>query len=376
MNSIFVELTRIPFVTQKQFSRIPEDSEWEKLFNIAEAQSLMGVCFDAISSIYDPDGLPESAEFNKAHGTENLSEDTYYRFASQALSIQERNAVVNARCVELQQMVEAAGYRCFIMKGQGNGALYGDLAMYRQPGDIDVFIEGGFGKVKGLVDKSFPTNRINRLEIQYECFSDASVEIHYKPFYMPRPKHDRILQEYLAGEMEGCYANRICLGGADGTISVPTPAFNLVHQLAHIWHHCFTEGVGLRQLMDYYFVLRTRGEDEGRDAAAVAVVERMDMSAFAEAMMWVMQEVFGLDVELMLWKPNEVGGKVLLDEVMKTGNFGKAQEDGIMSKPAGLRFFAKIGRAWRFRKFGRSAWFWIPARSVADKAWQVIHGYK
>lgn len=220
------------------------------------------------------------------------------------------------------------------------------------------------------------TTQINKLEMHVRAFDDTSVEFHYKPFYMPRPMYDRILQTFLVEEMEACYANMICLAGTEGAVSVPVPAFNLVHQLAHIWHHFFTEGVGLRQLMDYYFVLKTRPSDTDRDARVVSVIQILGLSSFAEAVMWVMQDVFGLDRALMLWTPDEVGGKVLLDEVMKIGNFGRAREDGIMGKPAGVRFFAKIGRAWRFRQFIRSAWFWIPVRSVADKAWQLIHGYK
>ena len=39
-----------------------------------------------------------------------------------AAKIQQRNEVVNAQCVEVQQMIENEGIHTFIMKGQGNAA--------------------------------------------------------------------------------------------------------------------------------------------------------------------------------------------------------------------------------------------------------------
>lgn len=40
-----------------------------------------------------------------------------------------------------------------------------------------------------------------------------------------------------------------------GLVVVPTHSFNVVYQLYHLYHHYFYEGVGLRQVVDYYFVL-------------------------------------------------------------------------------------------------------------------------
>ena len=36
---------------------------------------------------------------------------------------------------------------------------------------------------------------------------------------------------------------------------IPTVEFNIIFQLTHIYSHLMNEGIGLRQLVDYYYVL-------------------------------------------------------------------------------------------------------------------------
>ena len=45
-----------------------------------------------------------------------------------------------------------------------------------------------------------------------------------------------------------------------GEIAVPTTAFNTIYQLCHLYHHFFDEGIGMRQIIDYYFVVNDFGK--------------------------------------------------------------------------------------------------------------------
>ena len=110
-------------------------------------------------------------------------------------------------------------------------------------------------KVMKYVNKTFPTDEVNELEIYYHCFPD--VEIHYRPFIMHNPIKNQKLYKFFKEEGERCFENRIELPNGIGSISVLTLSVNLVHQMVHISHHWYMEGIGLRlrQLMDYYFLL-------------------------------------------------------------------------------------------------------------------------
>ena len=46
------------------------------------------------------------------------------------------------------------------------------------------------------------------------------------------------------------------LTGTDVEVAVPRARFNAVSQLGHIMIHLFDQGIGFRQLIDYFFVLK------------------------------------------------------------------------------------------------------------------------
>ena len=95
--------------------------------------------------------------------------------------------------------------------------------------------------------------------------------------------------------------------------AVPTASVNVIYQMCHLFSHYFDEGLGLRQLMDYYFALRVWHNDvmECKDLQSqgmwseglgtpvmsaqevMAVIRSFGMGKFAGAVMWVLNEVFG-----------------------------------------------------------------------------------
>ena len=55
----------------------------------------------------------------------------------------------------------------------------------------------------------------------------------------------------------------------------PDVSFNLVFAMVHIYRHFFSEGIGLRQLKDYYFILKLSTSEER--AKAMNTFERLHM---------------------------------------------------------------------------------------------------
>ena len=49
-------------------------------------------------------------------------------------------------------------------------------------------------------------------------------------------------------------------------LAFPSIRFNTVYSLLHIFRHVFHEGIGLRQLLDYYYILLHTNENIRREA--------------------------------------------------------------------------------------------------------------
>ena len=93
--------------------------------------------------------------------------------------------------------------------------------------------------------------------------------------------------------------------------------------MLHCYNHEFSSGLGLRQLMDYYFLLKAKNN---LNVNANELFREYGIERFVGAVMWIMQEVFGLERERLLCEPNEKEGRYILAEVMAGGNFGHHDE--------------------------------------------------
>ncbi len=300
------------------------------------------------------------------------------------------------------------------MKGQANAALYqcgvkngseckegeeSSLSGLRQSGDIDVYLEGGLDKVLAYARTFGEIAKGDELEMSVPVFQDTEVEFHYRPFIMRNPFKNAKLQKFFKSHDEANFCNRINLPNSSNTsepltIVAPTIAFNLVHQLVHTYHHFITEGVGLRQLMDYYFVLRNAQTKGFRKSQEVSkVVSSLGLDRFASALMWVIGYVFEGNDHLkpaegdetlkpsgtafwMLWKPYERDGRMLLEEILKSGNFGHHDETKADLSNKWKSFWYVNAKAIRFSRFDRWMWLWGPIWRIYHFVWRKIKGFK
>ena len=236
--------------------------------------------------------------------------------------------------------------------------------------------------MNAFVQRTCPTKEINELEIHYHCLPVTEVEIHDRPFIMRNPFKNRKLHRFFAMEGEKCFENKIALPNGVGEIAVPTTTFNLVHQMVHIAYHLYTDGIGFRQLMDYYFVLRT--VQEVSDVSMVQdVVHVLGLDTFVSALMWVLGHVFTSTSsaqvqkeEYMLWEPCEKDGRMLLEEILKSGNFGHQDETKADLSNKWKSFWYVNGKTFRFWRFNHWAWIWSPLWRIYYFMWRKKNGYK
>lgn len=327
MNDLFFQLIRVAIGTQESLSRIPTETGWIELYQMAEKQAMIGICFEGVKRCTEAACSNEEVAMEEVFARLNLSEQLYYDWMSMALQIEKRNKVVNGQCMDLQKRLADDGFRSCILKGQGVAMYYpNELRGLRQSGDIDVWVDGSKDDVLGYVNAVCPGGASCNLHVAFDVFENTGVEVHFTPSILSGKRRNGMLQTWFGQQKEAQLRNEV-----NGIIT-PDVAFNVVFLLLHIFRHYMYEGIGLRQLTDYYFVLKAAHRDS-RDGSvrkeindAVRVVEDLGLGKFASALMWALGYVFSLPKEQMLWKPDERCGRRLLTIMMEGGNFGHFTE--------------------------------------------------
>lgn len=291
--------------------------EWKQVYRTACQQSLVGVLWTVAKD-------------------KPLPIELAMQWASEAETIRGLNELLNEEAARLTQLFAEHGRRTAILKGQANARLYPD-PLSRQPGDIDIWVEGGKESVMellpklGLMAELATTTDVGKKEKPTMGYHHVHmppnergvvVEVHFRPSSGNwNPMTNRRLQRWMEKEITDTTpsAEHLSLTG-EGEFNSPSVRFALVMQLSHIYRHFVDSGIGLRQVCDYYLLLKS-ATDEDRKAVS-AVLKSFGLRHAAEALMWVLADVFHLAEPLMLCPPSSTCGELMLREVMRGGDFG------------------------------------------------------
>ena len=356
MHKLFYELIRLSVGSSSVLSSHPSSHEWQSLLTEAIKQAIDGVSFE---------GFLKYQEFS-----ENVQESKKIKlqWIASVLLLEQRNELTNLRVQQLSDFFSQGKFRTCVLKGQGIALLYPN-PKHRHCGDIDLWVEGKRDDIVNYIrSKGIKVYDVHLVHATAEFFKDVAVEIHFCPSWMYNPFFNRRLQLFFASQASAQFAHYDEKVG----FAYPTIFFNLVHSMVHINRHVFEEGIGLRQLMDYYFILKHSSREERSEAYNVLC--SVGLRKFVGAVMYVMQQVFLLEEDLMLDRPNSILGSRLLDSIMAGGNFGKALglkhgrnrlEKGLLQLKHNLQLLLP---------YANEA-MWIPFFQVWHYGWRKKHGY-
>ena len=402
---LFFEFLQVAIGNRKSLSAAINDSDWLRLFDFCKRQALIGVGFSAVEKLH-AQGIACPANLRM-------------KWMASALQIEKRNALLNEQCSQLARRYEHDGLSTCILKGQGNCLNYPEeLRNRRQCGDIDIWCipphDGldiavevrnnvvEFEKYHGIGAVMEYVRLLHRLEetkekpvvmyhhIEAPKINGTKVEVHFRACYAHSPLRNWRMQRWFDDHADVCMKNKTHMGFA-----VPTSSVNVVYQLCHLFSHYFDEGIGLRQLMDYYFALRVWHNDvmecmdlqsqcmwsEGLGTPVLskeevmAVIRSFGMAKFAAAVMFVLHEVFAISSHYYICAPNEKEGKKLLAEIMQGGNFGQYDERGKELKNGGMVKHGvwKLKRVMRLVRSYPEEALWEPVFRVWHLGWRLLH---
>ena len=338
--------------------------EWERVFTLARQQTVTGIAFRGL------DFLPEEAAPPMVVAA---------KWMAHADRIEQSNRIMNGTVAKLYGHFASAGVEAALQKGQGVAAMYPE-PLLRECGDIDLYFPGHDGVsdplsgIPGAVRKRQPDNSWSYL------VDGIVVEHHADLVDIQSPRAKRYVKRLI--EEKGF--EKVVTG--DGVeVMVPAPEVNLLLLSSHILKHAFGVGIGLRQFCDYAVARRyyegSVNEEEmreiwrmtglekweellegfiGRFLDSDCVLARNDNEDFQNDKCRSEQPTRSERSEESFYKKKT---DVLLDIVLKGGNFGVYSEDRENASHARwvrkMQTFRSLAGNVRFAfRYAPREWFW------------------
>ena len=227
-------------------SMVVSNMDWRQLYSFATKQTIIGICFDGIKRLSEE--YPEELKKNP------IERDLLMTWMGVSQQIRRQNMKVNGVAAKLYSMLREDGLRCCILKGQGNALMYPN-AYSRNPGDIDVWVNASREQITEYAKKHFELGDDIRYQHIETSVDGVPVELHFFPCTMNNPIYNARLQKWFKRNVDLQCSNVVSLPDGIGEIAIPTTAFNVIYQLTHLYHHFFDEGIGMRQIIDYFLVV-------------------------------------------------------------------------------------------------------------------------
>lgn len=252
------------------------------------------------------------------------------------------NLTVDKRCHQISRFWEQQGYRSCILKGQANAMMYPTPGL-RSPGDIDIWVDGHTHSTDStdetidiirIAQREAPDGHYSLHHVTMPVFPDTSVEVHYRPVFLDNWRKDKKLKRYIDEKKAEQFANTVLLSDGKTEIHGLTDDFNAVFLMLHMWHHLLSTRNNLKQLIDYYYLLKSLtpspsptgggdrgGASEGSDFQSL--FKQLGVLKYARGIMWMEHAALGLEEQYLLVEPDEKIGQLLYNETLHYGESRK-----------------------------------------------------
>lgn len=294
--------------------------EWEEMFDLAKKQALLGLAFEGVKKL-PKEQWPQG--------------DIVLKWTMATEQVKRQNLQTTNVCLRLNDIFAKEGFETCILKGQANHVYYDrlidgvSLGMLRVCGDVDAWIwpkEKIQYPVMSIIDYCQRKNiliSLCHLHAEVKPIGGVPVEIHFRPSFLNAPwRNSNFQRVFKAAVFDNAKIDDV------GVVKKLRVDYDLIFQMNHIYRHLLDEGVGLRQVFDFYVLLKdynkernVRTELMGKEEM-LKIISSCGMKRFATALMYVLKDIFHVGNDELICGISEKDGLFLQDEMMMAGNFG------------------------------------------------------
>ena len=227
-------------------SSIVQDSvNWEKVYQLAQEQSLQGLVLQGI-------------DWFKVHDSGfTVPQVLLLQWIGEVQIIEQQNKTLNTYINSLTKRLEKENVKTILVKGQGVAQCY-ERPYWHVSGDVDLILDEDNYKRGKLVLSEMASleHEENLFDKHYSAEVDGfCVELHGTMRGMLTKKADDFIDKLQVDLFKN---NRFREWDNDGTVvKLPCPDDDVLFVFTHILKHFFNYGIGLRQVCDWCRLLYT-----------------------------------------------------------------------------------------------------------------------
>lgn len=343
-NCLLIELLQVTLGVRDRLSRVPSFQDWEVLFEEARRHAIIGVLMDGIGRLPTEQLPPKKPILLRWIGMMYLIEKDYHVHLGYAK--------------ELTSRFSQSGFECSILKGLSAAMRY-PIPSRRQCGDIDLWVNGRRNDIMAYLKSEFNISSIVWHHIVVNAYNDVRIEVHIHPSWLNNPFYNVKLQRWFDNSLLQILRQPVNKLGFQTTPVV----FDAVYQIVHVFHHLLEEGIVLRQIVDYYYVLKNLNDEEREDAFLFLM--KIGLKKFTAAMMYIQHEVCGASSSLLICEPDPKEGSFLLDEILTSGDLGHQRIGGNLLR-------SRLKRYLLMMKHYPNEVIWMVPWKIWHKGWRFV----
>ena len=256
------------------------DVDWKAILRIAKEQTVSIIVADGIETLPKELWPPR----------EGLVKLMMLRVKTTQM-----HSLLNSTINQLIKALAAENIPAALLKGQGVAHNY-RIPESRTCGDIDLYTgTEGYHKACKIIEAMNDDKDAHGIECMHHMhlsLNGVEVEVHRQAGFLMSKKHNEVFQEWTRRSIDDhFFTDKLKVWNNDGTIiHLPTPTFDAFYILHHTVRHMTTEGVGLRQMMDFYYVLK-QGFTKEEQKDTQRIYKKLNLLNFAGAAVYILHEI-------------------------------------------------------------------------------------
>ena len=345
-------------------SRVQDSVDWEKLYQLAQEQSVQGIVLSGLEEL-------------KAKGIEqSIPKVLLLQWIGDVQMIEQRNKEMNVFVADLIEKLRKEDIYAILVKGQGIAQCY-EKPLWRSSGDVDLFLsEDNYKKALQILSPlATSIEEENTYNKHLAMTIDGwAVELH--------GTLRSGLWERIDKEIDHVQNDVFCGGHVRSWMNGHTQVFlpaadeDVVFVFSHILQHFYKEGIGLRQICDWCRLLWTY-KDSLNHKLLESRIKSMGVMTEWKAFAALAVDYLGMPVEAMPFysadgKWSRKANKIL-GFVLETGNFGHNRDYSYQKKYPYIIY--KAISFWKHLKDGAFFFSIFPLDSIKVTWRRMVVGF-